>query len=226
MLGDLTSPVVEALSRYEPTAVDAQVSPDVVGGDPASFFVVPMISRNVYIGALVVSTRAPLGSQETDALASLGTDLALALQSASMAEEMYRQRNERRFRSLIENSDDIVVLREASGRSTFVSPAATRLLGYDEHQLADLRFEELLAVEDMSTYQALLASPSERQSPRELRVRDRAGNLHWFEIVVADLSHDPEIDGIVITARQIDDRKAAELRLAKSEARFRALVQH
>jgi PAS domain S-box-containing protein len=188
--------------------------------------IVPMISRNVRLGALVVSSDRLLDLQVVGALENLGRDLALALQSAAMAEEMYRQRNERRFRSLIENSDDIVVLREEGGRSTFISPAITRLLGYAEAELATLRIEDLLVVEDVGVFHALLAAPSERQAPRELRMRDRVGNLHWFEIVVADLSHDPEIAGVVVTAREISDRKAAELRLAKSEARFRALVQH
>jgi diguanylate cyclase (GGDEF)-like protein/PAS domain S-box-containing protein len=223
---DLGSSVAEALLGPTTSALADVVPPELLAGTHCSVAVVPMVSRNVLLGALVVSSDKLMDAQIIDAISSLGLDLALALQSAAMAEEMYRQRNERRFRSLIENSDDVVVLRDAAGRSTFITPAATRLLGYNEQELVEVRFEDLLAVEDISTYQALLASPSERQTPRELRVRDRVGNLHWFEIVVADLSHDPEIAGIVVTAREISDRKAAELRLAKSEARFRALVQH
>ena len=41
-----------------------------------------------------------------------------------------------------------------------------------------------------------------------------------------DLSDDAEIAGLVVNAREITDRKAAEQLLATSEARFRALVQH
>ena len=49
---------------------------------------------------------------------------------------------------------------------------------------------------------------------------------HWFEVRARDLSSDPEIAGLVVNAREISDRKAAEQLLATSEARFRALVQH
>jgi diguanylate cyclase (GGDEF)-like protein/PAS domain S-box-containing protein len=225
-LPDVDVDVARALTDAGPSSLTGVLPVGGLATEPCCTVVIPIISRNALLGALLVGSDRPIDPQVVDTLATLGRDLALALQSASMAEEMYRQRNERRFRSLIENSDDIVILRSDDGRSTFITPAATRLLGYSEDELSRMRIEDMLAVEDMSMYQALLAAPSERQSPRELRVRDRAGNLHWFEIVVADLSHDPEIAGMVVTAREISDRKAAEMRLAKSEARFRALVQH
>ncbi|MGI8754803.1 MAG: putative bifunctional diguanylate cyclase/phosphodiesterase, partial [Acidimicrobiales bacterium] len=47
----------------------------------------------------------------------------------------------------------------------------------------------------------------------------------WFEVRLRDLAHDPEIRGMVVTAREVSDRKATEQQLAASEARFRALVQ-
>ncbi|MCB0961995.1 MAG: EAL domain-containing protein, partial [Acidimicrobiales bacterium] len=59
----------------------------------------------------------------------------------------------------------------------------------------------------------------------EVRIRHVDGSHRWFEIRTRDLSHDPEIQGLVITAREISDRKATEQQLAASEARFRALVQ-
>ena len=60
----------------------------------------------------------------------------------------------------------------------------------------------------------------------ELRLRHADGTYHWFEVRARDLSSDPEIVGLVVNAREISDRKAAEQLLATSEARFRALVQH
>jgi diguanylate cyclase (GGDEF)-like protein/PAS domain S-box-containing protein len=225
-LDRLDQPLAVALRSAGPTSLVDIVVPGRDASERSCVLVIPMISRNSLLGALVVGSHRPIDPQVVDTLGTLARDLALALQSAAMAEEMYRQRNERRFRSLIENSDDIVVLRDQHGRSTFITPAITRLLGYTERELVDLRVEDLLPIEDISAYQALLADPGERPSPRELRLRDRAGNLRWFEILVSDLSHDPEIAGMVVTAREISDRKAAELRLAKSEARFRALVQH
>ncbi|MCB0996820.1 MAG: EAL domain-containing protein, partial [Acidimicrobiales bacterium] len=52
------------------------------------------------------------------------------------------------------------------------------------------------------------------------------GRPRWFEIIVTDLRDDPDIQGRVVTAREIGRRKRVELQLARSEARFRSLVQH
>ena len=51
----------------------------------------PLTTDGVPLGALVVGADKPIDEQVLDTLATLGRDLAVALQSAAMAEEMYRQ---------------------------------------------------------------------------------------------------------------------------------------
>jgi diguanylate cyclase (GGDEF)-like protein/PAS domain S-box-containing protein len=60
----------------------------------------------------------------------------------------------------------------------------------------------------------------------ELRVRLGDGRYAWFELHAQNLADEEEIGGAVIHAREVTDRKVAELRLSDSEARFRSLVQH
>jgi len=66
----------------------------------------------------------------------------------------------------------------------------------------------------------------EHIAPVEVRIRHFNGGFRWFEVRARDLSSDPEVGGLVINAREITDRKAAEDEIAKREARFRSLVQH
>src|SRR5690606_32703632 len=70
-------------------------------------------------------------------------------------------------------------------------------------------------------------APSQRTDSDsvEVRIRHVDGTHRWFEVRTRDLEHDPEIQGLVVTAREVSDRKATEQQLAESEARFRALVQ-
>jgi diguanylate cyclase (GGDEF)-like protein/PAS domain S-box-containing protein len=185
-----------------------------------------MISRGSVLGLLVAATPDPPRPSFPEALANLANDFASALDTAMLAEQMHRARVERRFRALIEHSDDIVIVVSASGVASFASPAASRLLGRSEADLGQTPIVDLAVPEQRRQFGELISSAAGRPAPREIRLASTDGTTYWFEVVVADLRSDPEIDGIVVTARQIEDRKAAELQLAASEARFRGLVQH
>src|SRR5690606_11752290 len=69
---------------------------------------------------------------------------------------------------------------------------------------------------------------TETFAPIEVRLlaAGQRDECQWFEVTTRDLRLDPGISGFVLNARKITDRKVAEDRLGRSEARFRALVQH
>ena len=214
----------EALTEMRSTGLIHSPAPDL--SEVAWWTAAPMYSRGSLLGLLIAVAPEPLGPTFPDALANLATDFASALDTAILAEQMHRARVERRFRALIEHSDDIVIVVSAAGTATFASPAASRLLGRSETDLESTPIVELAVPEQRTQFSELIATAATKPAPREIRLASTDGTIYWFEIVVADLRSDPEIDGIVVTARQIDDRKAAELQLAASEARFRGLVQH
>ena len=223
---DLDSPALRgALAESRSTGLIHSAPPD-LPGEEAWWSAAPMMSRGSLLGLLVAVAPEPLGPSFPDALANLATDFASALDTAMLAEQMHRARVERRFRALIEHSDDIVIVVSAAGTASFSSPAASRLLGLSDEDLRSTPIVDLAVPEHQAQFSELIATAASKPAPREIRLESTDGTTYWFEIVVADVRSDPEIDGIVVTARQIDDRKAAELQLAASEARFRGLVQH
>ncbi|TML13024.1 MAG: EAL domain-containing protein [Actinobacteria bacterium] len=223
---DLDSPALRAaLDETRSTGLIYSAAPD-FPGEEEWWTAAPMMSRGSLLGLLVAVAPDPLGPSFPDALANLATDFASALDTAMLAEQMHRARVERRFRALIEHSDDIVIVVSAGGTASFSSPAASRLLGLSDDDLRSTPIVNLAVPEHRAQFSELIATAASKPAPREIRLESTNGTTYWFEIVVADVRSDPEIDGIVVTARQIDDRKAAELQLAASEARFRGLVQH
>lgn len=177
---------------------------------------------------LRVQTHEPLPVSITRALETLGANIALALETAELTEALQRERSERRFRALVENSSDLVVVVGNDGDMAFVSAASRRLLGRDEADLVGTSVLGLPHPDDRDLVSDLLdaADPSTFGRPVEIRLRHHDGAPRWFELAARDLHADPEIEGVVLNCREISDRKDAELRLFRSEARFRALVQN
>ena len=68
------------------------------------------------------------------------------------------QRSERRFRALIENSADGIVLTDAEGRLIYGSPGSRRSLGYGSGETIGRNAADMVHPEDRAAFQGLLAA--------------------------------------------------------------------
>jgi diguanylate cyclase (GGDEF)-like protein/PAS domain S-box-containing protein len=222
-----------ALSERGSASLEDESPLDLPDGEDAGAarwqFVLPLVTQAEVRGAVVVSTPDRLAARVVRALEALGTEVSFALESAALTEHLHREKSERRFRSLVENSSDLILVIDARLECIFASPAIERLLGRDETYLAGPLPEEFVHPLDGQKFDALLRMASGRageDDPAEIRLLHADGTYRWFEVRARDLTDESEIGGIVLTARDVTDRRAAEQRLARSEARFRALVQN
>ncbi|MGH9050180.1 MAG: PAS domain S-box protein, partial [Acidimicrobiia bacterium] len=219
----------DALRERRPVRlVGAPVAKGDAGDDAEAMLIVPLVSQNELRGALALTTVGAVDREVRRSIESLASEVALALESAALTEDLLRRRSEARFRALIENSSDLVVVLDDEARVTFVSPAAHRLLGRSEEYFSGKEPMQFVHPDDRGAIRELLdtARPlSAPTEPLEIRLAHADGSYRWFEMLSHDLRTEPDIAGIVINAREITDRKGAEQLLARNEARFRALVQ-
>lgn len=118
------------------------------------------------------------------------------------------------FRALHEHSSDIVTILDPDGSWRFTSPSGTRLLGwppgYDPGPLGIFGFvhpdDRDRALETFADVQSGRRDPDE---PLLLRVSSTDGAWHQLETRARDLRHDPHVQGIVITCRDVTEREAA-----------------
>jgi PAS domain S-box-containing protein len=139
------------------------------------------------------------------------------------------RKSEIRFRSIIQNSDDIIIVVNREGTITYSSPAAGKILGYSEHGLLGKNPLDLVHPDDRDRIRQTLAGLSNKNSlPRlhEYRAKKADGSYVYLESIGSNLLDLPEINGLVITSRDITKRRAAEEALKKSEVRFRSIIQN
>ncbi|MBK5224431.1 MAG: EAL domain-containing protein [Acidimicrobiia bacterium] len=232
-LSDLPLPAQESLSnRFSATLIDTEPIDLPTGehqGVARHAFVLPLVTQAEVRGAIVVSTPASLPRAVCRALEALGTEVSFAIESAALTEHLHRERSERRFRVLVESSSDLILVIDDHYDCIFASPAIEWLLGRSEEDVLGPVPADLVHDEDEPPLASLLRvarTGAPDNDPVQLRMLHADGSYRWFEVRARDLSHDSEIGGMVLTARDVTDRRAAEQRLARSEARFRALVQN
>ena len=135
------------------------------------------------------------------------------------------QTNEKRFRSMIENSTDaIVVTRPRTEGIVYASPAFRRMTGYG---LSDVRGKEFLDFIHPEQRSAALTLRDEGLRvpgniiTHEFLVRHLDGSHRWVEVSATNLLHEPAVRAIVINLRDITERKLAEAERSRLENRLR-----
>ena len=150
-------------------------------------------------------------------------ELQSHIQRLKKTEETLR-RSEAYYRSLIENTSDIIMVIDHEGMICFASPSVERVLGYFPGELNYLQFRELIHPEDLPKFievrQALIRIPDTIFSV-EARFRGQDGSWHTLEAIGKILPDRPEKTEVVINCRDITERQQAEkerLRIVKLES--------
>ena len=126
------------------------------------------------------------------------------------------QEGEARFRALVQNSFDIITIHDSSGVTLYESPAASRILGYPPGALIGKTPFETLHPKDVArardAFDALIRGEASA-APVMMRFRHADGSWIHLEALGNNLLDHPGIRGIVLTSRNITERKRAEERV-------------
>jgi diguanylate cyclase (GGDEF)-like protein/PAS domain S-box-containing protein len=126
------------------------------------------------------------------------------------------QQGEARFRALVQNSFDIITIHDSNGVTMYESPAASRVLGYPPGALIGKTPFETLHPKDVGrareAFEALLRG-EESVAPVVMRFRHADGSWIHLEALGNNLLEHPGIRGIVLTSRDVTERKRAEERV-------------
>ncbi|MBI3529450.1 MAG: EAL domain-containing protein [Betaproteobacteria bacterium] len=124
--------------------------------------------------------------------------------------------SEARFRALVQNSFDIITIHDSNGMTVYESPAASRILGYPSGALIGKTPFETIHPKDVArardAFDALLKGET-AMAPVILRFRRADGSWIHLEVLGNNLLDHPGIRGIVLTSRDISERKRAEERV-------------
>ncbi len=129
--------------------------------------------------------------------------------------------SERRYRALIENSAEGIVLLDAQRRIIYGSPGAGRILGYQDDDLRGAFGADMVHEEDRKAFLRALDTAVSRPGiavDARARLRHRDGSYRLLEGSWTNWLGEPGIDALVANFRDITERD-------ENERRFRALVQ-
>ena len=151
---------------------------------------------------------------EIDALSVAASLFGSGLQRRQAEEALWQTRED--YRLLAENVSDIIWRTDAEGRFTYLSPAV-RDLGYEAEELLGRPFADVLPAVARARFQRNFRARLADAAPYrdDLRIVARDGSLVWHDVSVSFQVSGNTATAAVGVARNIEDRKRAEAKLAE-----------
>ncbi len=135
---------------------------------------------------------------------------------------------ETKFRKLIENSSDIILMTAGDGKLLYTNPAFTRITGYtmDDFDGRNPAETDIKQMEEAKIIQQKLMENPGIPIPRTVNFRHKDGRNVWMEGTAINLLHDQNIRAIVSNYKDVTESKIARDQLEQNEKRFKTLVEN
>jgi len=128
------------------------------------------------------------------------------------------------YQALIEKAPDGIALIDVEGKLKYISPAASKMFGYNLPDVFSNNPVEFIHPDDLqmvvSELDKLYRNPSYVPT-LEYRFIDQLGQWHWVETTFSNLLANPSVESIVLNFRDITERKKSGQTLRLSEEKFR-----
>lgn len=165
---------------------------------------------------LEITLNKTLKAVQQDKEARKQKKLAEKAHTKLLKQQTLRQ-SEKRFRALIENSVDLIMILNPNGKVIYSGPSAQRFLDDINHNDLNISIFNIIHANDRQLIkhilQKLVNNPVEKQYVNELKITNKRQELQIFEAVFANLILDDEITEIVVNCHNITERKIAEEKL-------------
>lgn len=141
--------------------------------------------------------------------------------------------SEQRFRALVQNVADAIVVLDDQGRLLYASPSGESLTGNRTEEFVGTDIFSFIHRDDRDvvarTYASIFSdarNPAEPTVPLQFRVVHNDGSVRFVEAVATNLLDDPAVNGVVVNVRDLTDSAVAQSALELTESRFRRMIEN
>jgi PAS domain S-box-containing protein len=136
--------------------------------------------------------------------------------------------SEERFRELVENNNDVILLLDKNLLTIYRSPATWRTMGFTDEERIGRSYLELAHPEDVvdiKRFQQIVIDNPGKPIPIRVRAKHSDGHYLWLEGIATNLMHNKSVNAIVVNLRDISEKKKAEDNVQQLNNRLRIATE-
>ena len=138
---------------------------------------------------------------------------------------MLLQESEVRYKSLVENLNEIIYEHDRNGILTYVSPRFETIIGYATEELLGKPVWQILGIEKQIIIDLITNVREKNDLHHDLKYYTRKGEERWMSISSRAVIKDGKFLGAKGSLEDITEQKSLQLKLEKSEETFRKMVE-
>ena len=195
---------------FSEKAVDAERA----GGERTAGYAIPALGGVAGMLVLVVASVGHMGKPAVGLAA--GTLVVCGVRLAFTVREA-KSLNAARFRSLVDNAWDLIVVAESDFTIAYITPSSERVLGYEPSGLRGQLLSNLAHPDDANTIEGqlrALAGGTTRTAAFETRLRHRSGEWRTIAWTATNLLDVPAVRGYVLNGGDVTEARQATEDLA------------
>jgi diguanylate cyclase (GGDEF)-like protein/PAS domain S-box-containing protein len=199
--------------------------PDLLRGSPAARILATLPEGSV--PAIIIGVACIIFLSQTGArnLLSAAAFVAVAMvllvlvrRVASVKDDVATlAMSEARFRSLVQNSSDVILIVEADTTIRYASASARKVLGMNARELVGTKLINHVHPEDRTManrfFLGLHESDDALPSVQDWRLLRTDGSMCWTENTGTNLLNEPTISGFVVNTRDVSERRTLQSKL-------------
>jgi diguanylate cyclase (GGDEF)-like protein/PAS domain S-box-containing protein len=172
-------------------------------------------SLNIFIFLIESSNKNTYFSNNSFDEIRVGDDFVSELSCSPRIQELLAK-SENKWRSLIQNSSDMITLLSSDGIVQYESPSITKIVGFSPEELVGKNIFKYIHPHDipsvMSAFGAVVQQPG-YSTTVEFRFQHKDGSWCYLEATGQSLVNEPSVGSVVINSRDITERRLAEEKL-------------
>lgn len=132
------------------------------------------------------------------------------------------QESEKKFKTLVQEGSDLIVVLDFEGNYKFVSPNHEIYMGFTPKEMLELTAFDLIHPDDITKVKTKfqILSQTKRITSNPYRVKHKAFGYRWIQSTATNLFEDPNIEGILVNSTDITDLVFTQKELEKSNELF------
>ncbi len=189
---------------------------------PMQFAGYPLSVEGAAVGVMAVMTRHGLSETAKQELAAIANEIALGIHH-SWVENALRE-SEARYRSIVENTSDLIAILSLDGTFIYASPNYADILGYEPAELQGQPWAPLIHPNDLdmlTQFADQITHTSTSMTSPEYRICTKQGEWRWYDSAASCVRDEDDTPLYLVSiGRDISDRIHTEetLRRAKETA--------
>lgn len=134
-----------------------------------------------------------------------------------------------KYKLLVEAANDVIYEIDLGGKFTYVNPKAIEVSGYSEKECLGMVYLDLVREdwrEKLQNHYRNQINNSIQSTYLEFPVVTKGGVERWMGQHAQLIENEMEVTGVMAIARDITDRHASQKALARSEEKYRGIIQN